>query len=128
MLTASLVPTKMITSGFLAMTSATAAAASPDITGPKLGEALKRMVPPGKSIEVGQKNITAAFAELSRAGAHIDFDGASGPLDFNVNTGEAESDILVWCVGQVGGKSALTNSGLYYSALTKRLEGIFNCP
>lgn len=67
------------------------------ITGPSLAEGLKRLVPPGLPSPVGQASINSAFEEL-KAGRNIDFDGASGPLDFDVRTGEARSDIIFLCL------------------------------
>jgi hypothetical protein len=66
-------------------------------TGPALAEGLSRMVPPGVPSQVGQGSINAAFEEL-KAGRNIDFDGASGPLDFDVKTGEARSNIIFVCI------------------------------
>ena len=99
------------------------------ITGAALNEGLKHTVPPAKLEPVGQGAIPDALAELL-AGRNIDFDGASGPLDFDVNAGEAQADIQIWCVGAdpTGNANAIKNSGMYYSAITKRLEGSIGCP
>jgi branched-chain amino acid transport system substrate-binding protein len=87
------------------------------------------MVPPGPRIVVGPENVNGAFDALA-SGGNIDFDGASGPLDFDVTTGEAEGDVQVWCIDVDGSGRAVgfKDSGRYYSAVAKRLEGNFDCP
>ncbi|GAC1366539.1 MAG: hypothetical protein NVSMB47_17850 [Polyangiales bacterium] len=99
------------------------------ITGAALDEGLKHTVPPGKVEPVGEDAITEALNELL-AKRNIDFDGASGPLDFDVDAGEAQADIQIWCVSAdaTGKASAIKNSGMYYSATTKKLEGAISCP
>ena len=99
------------------------------LTGPNLVEGLKKLVPPGPRIDVGAGGMNDAFAALL-AGKNIDFNGASGPLDFDVTTGEAESDIQIWCVDvdKTGKANAFKNSGEFYNATTKKLEGVIACP
>ena len=75
--------------------------------------------------------INDALAALAASpDAHIDFNGASGPLDFDVTTGEADADIIVWCadVDPKGTATGFKRSGLYYSAATKALVGAPSCP
>lgn len=90
------------------------------ITGPNLAVQLTKMSS-GPQVNVGT-DINAAFTK-ALAGS-IDFNGASGPLNFDPKTGEAPSDIQIWCLPTDGGKvrSAL-NSGLSYSATTGLLVG-----
>jgi ABC-type branched-subunit amino acid transport system substrate-binding protein len=99
------------------------------ITGATINEGLKRMVPPGPSIDVGPDAINRALKTLSSPG-NIDFNGASGPLDFDVTTGEAEADVQVWCLGAdaMGQAVSFRDSGLFYSAKTKSLQGTLACP
>ncbi|MBI5535378.1 MAG: ABC transporter substrate-binding protein [Deltaproteobacteria bacterium] len=93
-------------------------------TGPNLAAGLRKMVPPGTQIDVGADKINNAFAVLT-AGQNIDYNGASGPLNFDINTGEAPSDIQIWCVPKdANGKAtAAQNSGLFFNAATGSLEG-----
>jgi branched-chain amino acid transport system substrate-binding protein len=96
-------------------------------SGPNMVLGLDRVVPPGTLIEVGAGQIGAAFTILSGPPKdHINYQGASGPLDFDITTGEAESDIQIWCVqADASGKaSAFVNSGCYYDAATKTLQNI----
>ena len=99
------------------------------LSGPNLVGGLQKLVPPGKRIDVGAEAMNDAFAELL-AGRNIDFNGASGPLDFDITTGEAESDIQIWCVDVDGtGKAnAFKNSKEFYNATTRKLEGTIDCP
>jgi branched-chain amino acid transport system substrate-binding protein len=85
------------------------------ITGASLAQGMGALVPQGAPIAVGESQINPAFSTLTTG--HIDFDGASGPLDFNLTTGEAPSDIQVWCVPLVGGKPGdPINTPAYYLA------------
>jgi branched-chain amino acid transport system substrate-binding protein len=100
-------------------------------TGPTLAEGLKRMglrdeMMKGLAVDVGAgAQVSQAFTTLGM-GKNIDFNGASGPLDFDPATGEADSDIQIWCVPKdpmtMGSKSGKL-SGKFYSALSKKLEG-----
>lgn len=107
---------------YLLAYSAVVAGGEP-ITGPVLAEGLKRMVPPGDLVRVGTDDINSTFTTLL-AGENVDFDGASGPLDFNVATGEAPSDIQIWCLQSSGGAATgAIGSGLYLDAKTDQLTG-----
>ena len=94
------------------------------VTGPNLAKGLKKLVPPGTTIAVGADSINPAFKVLG-GGKNIDFDGSSGPLNFDVTTGDAPSDIQIWCLPKdPGGKaSSAQNSGLYFDASTGKLAG-----
>lgn len=48
-------------------------------------------------VPAGSQDFSGYFTTAERNGC-IDFEGASGPLDFNPDTGEALSDIAMWCV------------------------------
>jgi branched-chain amino acid transport system substrate-binding protein len=90
------------------------------ITGPNLALQLTKMSS-GPQVDVGT-DINAAATKVS-AGS-IDFNGASGPLNFDPKTGEAPSDIQIWCIPNAGGKAgSATNSGLYFDAKTQLLAG-----
>lgn len=102
---------------------AAVAAGDTPLTGAVLAENLKKMVA-GQSVKVGSSSINSTFPIL-QSGQDIDFDGASGPLDFNVDTGEAPSDIQIWCMpidGQ-GNAASGVSSGLAFIAATGTLEG-----
>src|SRR5262249_34693834 len=92
------------------------------ITGPSIVSGIGKLVPPGKAIDVGTEQMSVALQEL-QAGRAIDLAGASGPLNFDLQTGDVESDIQVWCIGAdgSGNAAALSNSGLYYSADSETL-------
>ena len=79
----------------------------------------------GQEIAVGntQQQIGLAFEKL-QSGGSINFAGASGPLDFDLATGEAMSDILIWCLPEKNGMAkAWVWSGLKLNAETKGLTG-----
>jgi ABC-type branched-subunit amino acid transport system substrate-binding protein len=93
---------------------AIANSASP--SGTELAQALKQVSCKGKSVAQAGQNFSDSFQQAQADGC-IDFEGASGPLDFDPNTGEALSDIGMWCVrrnsdGSYGFRPPL---GSYYS-------------
>lgn len=81
--------------------SAVAAGDAP-LTGGTFAAGFSRMIG-GPQTRVGKGNINAAIAALSSGGS-IDFDGASGPLAFDLATGEAVSDIQIWCLPKPDGQ------------------------
>lgn len=104
---------------------------SQPITGSNLAQGLRRLVPPGQPIDVGSAKISSAITTLTAAGSNnIDFSGASGPLNFDLEKGEAPSDIQVWCVinNQSGVASGFSNTGRFFNASNNVMEGVFSCP
>ncbi len=65
----------------------------------------------GQRIDVGATGIGPANASLQQGGT-VDFVGASGELQFDTKTGEAPSEIQIWCIPQslAGGEP----SNIYY--------------
>jgi branched-chain amino acid transport system substrate-binding protein len=108
---------------------ATYAIGAGQVTGANLARAIPRLLPPGKPIDVGPSGIFEALNALS-AGANIDLNGATGALDFDVNTGDASVDLAVLCVGSDARASAPASveSGLVYDAAAKKLRGTLHCP
>lgn len=90
-------------------------------SGPDIAKALAKTVG-GTGVEAGPDGIAGAFQAL-KGGAAIDYDGASGPLDFNTKVGEAPGDIDTWCVVlNSGGDAAFLSTGLYYDATLDSIE------
>ena len=97
------------------------------ITGANLASAMAKTVG-GQKSPVGASNIKTAFQVLESGNA-IDLDGASGPLDFDLNAHEAKSDITVWCISKNGqGDPTFAASGRYFDAPTQSMKGLFSCP
>jgi branched-chain amino acid transport system substrate-binding protein len=74
-------------------------------------------------VPVGPNGFSGYFTRAANHGC-IDFDGASGPLDFNPDTGEALSDIATWCMrpnsdGSFGFEPPLDG---YYSVLDGKID------
>lgn len=103
---------------------AVVAAGTKPITGASIAEGMGQLVATGVPVlEVGAANINTAFTTLA-AGQKIDFNGASGPLDYDLQTGEASSDIQVWCMPLSGGNAGVgTTTTAFYNAQTKALAG-----
>lgn len=104
------------------------AAGAKPITGPQLVAGLGLTVPDGKAVPVraGPEDVGKAMAAL-RTGGRIDYDGASGPLNFDVATGEAEADIQIWCVNPTGAADTFANVGIY-RAQGGVIDGTLVCP
>lgn len=82
----------------LLLAYAIAGAGNRPLKGTIINEGLQKTYIPGsKVIEAGYEQVNDAFKEMAIGG--IDYNGASGPLDFDKATGEAEGNIQIWCVG-----------------------------
>jgi serine/threonine-protein kinase len=99
------------------------------VTGPALARAFARLVPPGTPLQVGTSHIFDAFAALRR-GEKLDLQGATGPLDFDLATGEARVDQDILCVGvdDHGVAADSISSGLVFDSATQTLRGAIHCP
>ena len=75
---------------------------------------------------VGPAGIFEAFSAL-RAGKKIDLEGAFGPLNFDLATGEVAVDQAILCFGS-GESAEMRESGLIYDPRTKSLRGKLDCP
>ena len=103
-----------------------AAAGNEPLSGTTVARGLLRTVPPGQEIRVGPTQLNTAFGIMTNpSGGNMDFQGASGPLDFDVVTGQAESDVLIWCMSETSGGDNQTevSSGLLYVAADEALAG-----
>ncbi len=93
------------------------------LTGANLALRLKKMSS-GPKVDVGG-DINSTFLKVANDGA-IDYNGASGPLNFDNKTGEAPSDIQIWCIPKdqnTGKAGSALNSGRSYSAPDDKLIG-----
>lgn len=97
-------------------------------SGAALAAALGRMVPPGAPVDAGPDGFGPAFEAL-QAGENIDYHGVSGPLDFDVETGEAPADYDIWCVRRNTQKAPVfSSSGRYFDTAENALSGTLDCP
>lgn len=97
------------------------------VTGAHLAEGLGHLVPPGKEIEAGMTGIYDAYAALT-SGGRVDFTGATGRFDFDLERGEAAFDQSILCAGRDGqGHLVGVPSGLIYHPATGKLEGELAC-
>jgi len=104
---------------------AVAAAGPRPITGDELQKGFRRLVS-GAPINVGGSSMNVGFQALVSPG-DFDFDGASGPLDFDVSTGEARSNIEVWCIAQMPGmRPSFVPSGRLFDAKANQLAGMYD--
>lgn len=99
---------------------ATVAAQDKPLTGAELSRGLAR-TSKGTGINIGQAQLNTAFNTISTPTGTIDFNGASGPLDWDLTRGEAISDIVIWCLPKNGMDSI--PSGVLYSAANDSISG-----
>jgi branched-chain amino acid transport system substrate-binding protein len=99
-------------------------------TGVELAQALRKVTPP--CVVDNPAKVPAGFDfvqnfNIAASQGCIDFEGASGPLDFNA-AGEADSDIATWCAS-ASGSDPFPQLDTYYDATGKKLVGTtFSCP
>lgn len=83
------------------------------ISGRQVAQAMSKLVPPGQEISAGPSSINAARNTLASGGT-IDYDGASGPLDFDLAAGEAGANVARWVVEKrANGDIRFINVGRY---------------
>ncbi|MCA9646035.1 MAG: ABC transporter substrate-binding protein [Polyangiaceae bacterium] len=97
--------------------------------GTQMAEAMKHMTCSDKTlVPAGPTNFSGLFQNAA-TNQCIDFDGVSGPLDFNNDTGEASSDIAIWCPERSGSNVSLSAQAEYYSAAEGAIQGTVTfCP
>lgn len=88
-------------------------------TGGSLAAGLARSVG-GAPIQGGPNPVNTAFGALLAPDGKIDYDGVSGPLDFDVTKGEAPADVDVWCINGTG---KFASSGQFYNSITNQVQG-----
>jgi hypothetical protein len=97
-------------------------------TGNQIAAALSLMSCKGAGSRVISADPIAAGRAMSTAAAAgpngcLDFDGVSGPLDFDVRTGEARSDMGLWCLRRESAEVLFEPLlGAYYSTETYALD------
>ena len=101
------------------------------VTGTALAQNMSLLVGGSDGLDVGSAALPKGMSAMLQ-GTKVDFNGASGPLDFDLTTGEALSDYSVWCV-----KDDPNNAGKYlfeevagehYDSKTSTLIGTYACP
>jgi branched-chain amino acid transport system substrate-binding protein len=90
------------------------------VDGKNLAEQLKHVSAASPKVYVGTAAINSSF-EIATSSLDFDFIGASGPLQFDPRSGEAVSDIQLWCIpSPVNNKiTEAKNSGVYFDINSK---------
>lgn len=79
-----------------------ASAAAQSFSGPALGKGMKKLTDPnGKTVTASSEDAQKGFKLLGE-GKTIDFNGVSGPLDFDSNGDPKTSTIGLWCLKENG--------------------------
>jgi branched-chain amino acid transport system substrate-binding protein len=86
---------------FFTLLFATVANGSAPLTGTNLSTSIGKLLPPGTPVNIGSAELNNALTLLSQ-GQNININGASGPLDFDLSTGDVKEDNQVWCVPATG--------------------------
>jgi branched-chain amino acid transport system substrate-binding protein len=102
------------------------AAGEDTLTGKGLARGIERLLPPGEALDVGPARILEGFSAL-RAGKRIDLTGASGPLDFDTTTGDAQFDYVFECFALARGHARRTETELRWDLRTQKLVGASTC-
>jgi ABC-type branched-subunit amino acid transport system substrate-binding protein len=97
------------------------AAGNSEVTGKRIAAGLGKMSD-GPRVVARPDQINAAITALASGGG-IQFEGASGSLDFNAKTGEAPADVEIWCVLDEKGTALFESSGEYYDAKSGEIAG-----
>lgn len=95
------------------------------VTGKSLSRSIRRLVPPGESIEVGPANIYKATKSL-RDGKNIDLVGAQTSLDFDPETGDPTIESAIICMDSTTHTGM--DSGLVYDVRGAKWSGTMTCP
>ena len=95
------------------------------VTGKSLSRSIRRLVPPGESIEVGPANIYKATKSL-RDGKNIDLVGAQTSLDFDPETGDPTIESAIICMDSTTHTGM--DSGLVYDVRGAKWSGTMSCP
>jgi ABC-type branched-subunit amino acid transport system substrate-binding protein len=112
------------------LTYAIAATKGGPIDGTTLAKNMALLSSGTRRIDVGPVALKDGFESMLKA-EKVDFNGASGPLDFDPATGEAPSDYGIWCVKldpQTSKPIFEEATGQSYSAKDAKLVGTFACP
>lgn len=115
--------------GYMITYALTASKGAP-VTGTDLAKNMALLTGGTQKIDVGATGLPRGMEAMLK-GEKIDFNGASGPLDFDVATGEAPSDYGIWCVKVDPNNNARVYeeaTGQSYSATSGALTGTFSCP
>jgi ABC-type branched-subunit amino acid transport system substrate-binding protein len=112
---------------FYAAAYALAATRNTDLNGLDVLAAMRKVlgVPDSgtaTSVNVGSDAISTAFAAIQE-GTPITLHGVSGPLNFDLATGDVVSDVQIWCLAAGTTTPTLQASGLSYSASLSQLQG-----
>lgn len=83
---------------YLVAYAASSLSSGPEITGPAIATGMGRLIS-GRTINAGPSDFGDARTTLA-AGSTINYDGASGPLDFQIDTGEAGTNVARWAFQQ----------------------------
>lgn len=105
------------------------AAGNTTLSGPVIGTNLAKLIDGATKIDVGPVRINDAFNTLISK-SEIDINGASGPLHFDKATGEARSDIAIWCLVEDPNSHETSfndSTGQSYDATGDKLTGTFKC-
>lgn len=112
---------------FYLLSYAITATTGEPVDGPTIAKGFSKLVPEGIQIDADPNKINDAFTAL-KGGGNINFNGASGPLDFDLTTGDAPADIDIWCVTRDSKNTPIfKSSGQYYDAAKGLLVGTPSC-
>jgi hypothetical protein len=103
------------------------AAQAGKVTGPDLGNGVRKLLE-GPAIFPGSvKNISEAFISMSNSSTGVTFQGALGTPDFDTRSGAQRSVGALYCYVPDGASFAPRYDVLRYRPSTQSLDGDFDC-
>jgi ABC-type branched-subunit amino acid transport system substrate-binding protein len=96
-----------------------------DLVGSDVTAGIKKILKPTPDagvVDIGPDGIANALKAIT-AGQSFTFRGVSGPLAFDLTTGDVVSDVQIWCAVHKTTELAFEVTGLAYNATTQKLEG-----
>ena len=103
-----------------------AARAADPTSGQSLAEAIPSLVGGRVPVDVGASSFLRALSEL-RAGQTVDLQGAFSTLDFDLSTGESQTDYAILCASGEKESFRVLETGLTYRAKEDRFSGKLEC-
>lgn len=98
-------------------------------SGRQMADGMQQLTCEGGSVVPAGPSDFTGFFNTAMQSQCIDFDGVSGPLDFDNATGDAPSDIAIWCAWRTGSSVTLEAQAAYFSAADGLIKGdVAFCP
>jgi ABC-type branched-subunit amino acid transport system substrate-binding protein len=106
------------------------AAGNVPVTGANISTGIQKLVPNGTRTTVPLEPARLNDLVSAAQAAGVDIDGTSGPLDYNLTTGDSKGDMVAVCITADGTGKATAyadSQTSYYQASDNSYHGTFSC-